>query len=133
MEMAPQDHTAPAHIASHNSSAADLEHPAVTAVYLVLRFPQSLLKYKKIQSLSLLSKGEAERPERTPDATQIRLKAYHNGPVFTNLTPKVIGFADRLYIVRKALPARHAVPVSLAHYSRAHLRAFDRPVPAKNR
>lgn len=46
------DHSDPAHIASHNSPAADLEHPVVAEVYTVLRFPQYLLKHAIVDLVS---------------------------------------------------------------------------------
>ena len=100
--MASQGQTYPVHIASHNRPGIAPGYPVAVAVDIVLRFPQCSLKkrfqrhcstkYRPRTYQRRRLKPGGERPHHVvPDVAQIRMKAYHNGPVFTNLTPKVIG------------------------------------------
>ena len=98
-----EEHTAPDHIATHNTAAAvALEHPAEAEVCIVLRFPRYSLNFCLLASTYAglcrahervgAGTGRVKAQHHTvPGTAQIRVKAYHNSPAFTNLPPKVIG------------------------------------------
>jgi hypothetical protein len=98
-----EEHTAPDHTATHSTAAAvALEHPAEAEVCMVLRFPQYSLNFCLLASTYTglyrahkrvgAGTGKVKAQHHTvPGTAQIRVKAYHNSPAFTNLSPKVIG------------------------------------------